>query len=164
MLKDLRLEVDAGSVGTLALEVDDLGSAAGRPRRRLRLRAGSDGFTGSFSLVLDLPASVETPWFLFPGFFYGQGRTDQRLAYPALGRADASGWTHPSWDFALDRGAYPVLLAHQNGCWRGLDFSPHYRLHDGAQDGHGGQTLELEAVGEVSQVGPGPHPCRSRYD
>lgn len=113
-----------GAIGECRLETIVEGE-----REVLRLIAGGDGFTGAVSLVRDLPPSYDVPWFLFPGFFYGQGRTDASLAYPALGKG-ADEWTAESWDFALDRGAYPVLLARQGNRWTGVDWHPHYVLLD----------------------------------
>ena len=46
---------------------------------------------------------------------------------------DASGFMHPQWDFALDRTAAPLLLAHDGV--DGLDWT-HYRV-DGAPAGLG---------------------------
>jgi hypothetical protein len=123
------LRLDPGCSG--ALELSAIARPeAGRRRWTVALRAGAAGFRGACSLVLPLPGAGEAPWFLVPGFFYGQGRTDPRLKYPALGPADGV-WTAPSWDFAMDRAAYPLVLARQGGRWLGLDASPHWRLAGG---------------------------------
>ncbi|TVR42103.1 MAG: hypothetical protein EA402_12270 [Planctomycetota bacterium] len=148
-LAALRLAIDPGSVGTMRMEIEPEESG----RFVLRLRAGADGFTGSLSIEQPLPwAAGPAPWFLLPGFFYGQGRQDPRLVYPALGSSDGA-WTAPSWDFALDRLAAPLALAHAQGRWVGLDWDPHYRLADAD-----GSELEGEAAiwGESEpQVGCG---------
>lgn len=102
---------------------------SGRPAWDLTLTSGADGFRGALSLVLSLPDGQE-PWFLFPGFFLGNGRAaDGQQRWPCLGpKEDPEQFASPWWDFALDRGAYPVLLAHDGSRWRGLDWSPHYDL------------------------------------
>jgi hypothetical protein len=126
-----QLRIDPDSTGELALEASGL-PGQGRRRWRLRLRAGAAGFRGGCSLVLPLPATDAVPWFLIPGLFYGQGRAEPDQPYPALGPADGA-WTAPSWDVAMDRAAYPVVLAHLGGRWLGLDASPHWRA-DGCPD------------------------------
>lgn len=122
------LGIDADSLGDLSLawEHDDADQAI------MVLRAGSQGFTGSAQVHLELPwKGGDTPWFFLPGFFYGQGRKDPRLVYPALGPlTDADPWVSPSWDFALDRMASPLALAYRDGRWVGLAWEPHYHVSD----------------------------------
>ncbi|TVR15518.1 MAG: hypothetical protein EA401_02645 [Planctomycetota bacterium] len=122
------LATDSQALGGLSLhwERDD------DDRSILVLRAGREGFTGSAQIHLPLPwQDGPAPWFFLPGFFYGQGRKDPRLVYPALGPQDADDpWTAPSWDFALDRLAAPLALAHRDGHWLGLAWDPHYTVSD----------------------------------
>lgn len=122
------LATAAGAQGALTLATELLSADGVRTRWRLTLTAGSDGFHGACALRAPLPESAQPPWFLLPGFFYGQGRTDARLRYPALGPAGTDAWTAPSWDFALERMAYPLALAFDGARWRGFDSQPHYRL------------------------------------
>ncbi|MCH8541163.1 MAG: hypothetical protein LAT58_10400 [Opitutales bacterium] len=122
-------EIEQQGKGGLSVFMEAL-SAAERPRWRIHLRAGEEGFVGTVALRWSFSAPT-VPWFLFPGFFYGQGKTDDRLHYPALGSSDKSDWHSPRWQFALDRGAYPVLLCWQEEAWQGLDWSPHYSLTGG---------------------------------
>lgn len=123
----LQLRCDPGAIGDLTLEA--MPGVDGR--LRVRLHAGPDGFTGSCSLVLPLAANDSVPWFLLPGFFYGQGRDDDRLAYPAWNEHDAvDDWRSHTWDFCLDRAAFPVLLARQGEQWSGFDWDPHYRIRE----------------------------------
>lgn len=156
-----RLHLDKGAVGTVSLRMQ---WDAVEARWRVRLTAGDDGFTGSLSIVWPLPWQDDetgaVPWFLLPGFFYGQGRQDQRLTYPALGEQGDDEWTAPSWDFALDRAAYPVLLAYREGRWFGLDWDPHYHLidEDGGSEAGSAQWGESEpqvGCGLSWQVGGG---------
>ena len=98
------------------------------------------GFSGRLALrqTWQIQQSAQTeraPWFLLPGFFYGQGRDDDSLAYPALGPGDGSDWRAPAWDFALDRMAMPLALtyvkdAEEGQQWRGVDWQPHYDILD----------------------------------
>ena len=113
----------------------------------INLRAGAEGFVGRWRLELPLPAAMQQdqpPWFCLPGFWYGQGRDDARLAYPALGEADGE-WTAPAWDFALDRAASPLLLAHHDEQWFGFAWDPHYQLQQGA-NGRGATVNHKLAV------------------
>lgn len=121
--------VDWQGSGTLFSEIHRLPGAE-RPRWLLTLRAGPEGFQGTVAMRWTFPVR-ETPWFLFPGFFYGLGKTDDTLKYPALGPVEKSPWHAPRWQFAGDRGAYPVLLVWEAGHWSGLDWSPHYSLSGG---------------------------------
>lgn len=121
--------VDVVGHGELTPSYESL-PVADRPRWKINLRSGPDGFHGTVALRWKIPAR-EVPWFLFPGFFYGQGKTDDRLKYPALGDPEESPWHARRWQFALDRGAFPVLLAWDRGLWSGFDWSPHYTLHQG---------------------------------
>ena len=119
------LTCDASSQGSLSVTCQ----AADGDRWTVLVQAGDQGFDGSCALSLNLPWSAgAAPWFLLPGFFYGQGRDDPRLHYPRLGQDPADPWCAPSWDFALDRAAAPLLLAHREGRWYGLDWDPHYHL------------------------------------
>ncbi|MFW5750450.1 MAG: hypothetical protein ACOCZK_02265, partial [Planctomycetota bacterium] len=115
---EVRLVATAGTV------------ADGRSSWKLELVAGASGFRGRAALILPLAPGPQ-PWFLFPGFFYGSGRSDPALHYPALAAEDDDGddpWASKSWDFALDRGAFPVLLAWCEQRWCGVEVEPHYRL------------------------------------
>ena len=129
MSSPISLQIDPKSIGTIDLMV----SEGSDDRLVVSLLAGSDGFTGGLSLKRALPwTGSQPPWFLLPGFFYGQGRTDKRLIYPALGDDTSDGWTAPSWDFALDRLAMPMALAHHDDRWFGFDWDAHYQIFDGA--------------------------------
>ncbi len=114
--------------GSLTISAERLPDSD-RQRWRLTLIAGAAGFHGRLRIVLPLTTAT-VPWFLIPGYFYGQGRTDPRLSTPTLGQLGADRWTAPAWDIALERAAYPVVLAAHGGRWRGLDAEPHYRLSD----------------------------------
>jgi len=123
---------DAGDVGELSLTATHLGDADGRSRWRVVLAAGTERFRGGVALQSAFGHDA-VPWFLFPGFFYGQGRSETVLRYPALGQTDVTADDHmrwPAWAFALDRGAYPIVLARLGGRWLGIDASPHYALQD----------------------------------
>jgi hypothetical protein len=125
----LTLAPDA--VGTLSLASSPIAPGAAAGRWMVRLTAGGAGFSGGCSL--EAPLVGGTPWFLFPGFFYGQGRqAGEAVTYPGLGTGED--WLATSWDFALDRGAFPTLLATQDGMWRGFDWTPHFTV-SGAEDG-----------------------------
>ena len=123
----------ATQVGTITAAFTPLESA-GRNRWRVVLTAGSDGFVGT-----GLPRDAtefgrRVAMVSIPGLFYGDNRSrggEQR--WPCLA-GDASGFMHPRWDFALDRTAAPLLLAHDGDVWSGLDWTPHYRV-DGAPAG-----------------------------
>ena len=122
------LRTAACSIGDLDMSIEPLADG----RLTVLLQAGAEGFTGAMSLVLALPwTGSQAPWFLLPGFFYGQGRQDKRLHYPALGVDADDGWTEPSWDFALDRLGMPLALAQHEGRWVGFDWDPHYQIFDG---------------------------------
>ncbi|GDY14054.1 hypothetical protein LBMAG53_29320 [Planctomycetota bacterium] len=177
---DFPLRLTTSGTGTLHLSVEPVADAH-RRRWRVRLIVGDAGFHGTAALVAALPgrstaAEPTTPWFLLPGFFYGQGRTDGSLRYPALGPAGDDPWQHPAWDFALDRMASPISLARSEGRWRGIDWSPHYSLAGAVADpkswgdsepqvgvglswqhGHGSLRLNLPANESPRRHARNPH-------
>lgn len=113
-----------------------------RPAWEVCVTAGAAGAELRLSVRLAFASAGTEPWFLLPGFFYGQGRTDGRLAYPALGVDDVSSWSSSWWDFAMDRMAYPVALALTDRGWIGLDAQPHFTV----LDAQGRATLAGPAV------------------
>ncbi len=112
-----------------AVALDPL-PAAGRRRWRLRV-AGP--LRGSVELRAELPAA-ECPWFLLPGFFYGQGRREARLRYPGLRTPGAPDdeFIQPAWTFAADRSSHPLVLLRHQGTWHGFDAGPHWTLRGAA--------------------------------
>lgn len=126
---EVRIEARAGAL-TAAWRAGDEG------RWQLQLGAGETGFSGRVAVVLPLPASADMPWFFFPGFLLGDGRAQVGVQrWPCVGpERAAERYESPSWDFALDRGAYPLLLARQGERWRGFSWRPHYRI-EGASAG-----------------------------
>lgn len=123
------LEPSPGATGTLHIEAEPRESDnPGRACWRIRLIAGADGFSGHAALTVNLHAAT-APWFLLPGFFYGQGRKNDHLPYPQLGEAGTDPWIAPSWDVALERLTMPLALVHLDDRWLGFDASPHYDIH-----------------------------------
>ncbi len=105
-------------------------ATAGRSRWRLRVGPLAARFQGTIRVRAEFPAG-DCPWFLIPGFFYGQGRSESSLRYPALRRPGGPDdeMVQPWWAFSLDRASHPLVAARSAGRWRALDAEPHYRLH-----------------------------------
>ncbi len=96
------------------------------------VRTEAGPFHGVVRLVLDLPPEFTSPWFMVPGFIYGENRrSDQELLRgkrwprfdPALPvpREMASAW----WDFGADRTSSPLVYLHQDGRCLALAAEPH---------------------------------------
>lgn len=102
----------------------------------LRLTAGAAGrFHGVVRLQLDLPPEFTAPWFMVPGFVYGENRrADQErrhgkcwLRFDTALRTPqdmASAW----WDFGADRTASPLVYLHQGDQCLALGTEPHPQL------------------------------------
>lgn len=118
--------------GAIALAAEPIASAQ-RDRYQVTLTAGPEGFSGVVALVLALPDAAQPPWWLLPGAFYGDNRArGGAQRWPCWGE-DADGeFVSPAWDFALDRTAAPLLIAHDGSAWRGLDWTPHYQVSGAA--------------------------------
>lgn len=129
-MHQLRL-VSAADTGSLSLHLAPAPENGRHQRYRVELRAGPGGFTGTASLALDLPSIPTDPWFLIPGFIYDKGRADPTLAYPAIGPTNPNDpFISPTWDFALDRAAYPLIMVRFADRWYALDADPHYTTTD----------------------------------
>ncbi len=90
-------------------------------------------FHGTLRLRLDLPEDLRDPWFLIPGFLYGENRrADQKVKtwYPRFDATVAvpsqetmeSSW----WDFPADRTAAPLVYLHDDQHCLALASDPHY--------------------------------------
>ena len=83
---------------------------------------GPATFHGTLRLCLVIPDTFSNPWFLVPGFFYGENRRrDQKPSkqYPRFDpacRAPAE-MTANAWDFAADRTAAPAQPAAGLPAW-----------------------------------------------
>ena len=127
----LTLQCHSDARGTLSMEQSSDESG----RIQVTLVAGADGFNGACSLVHDLPQASAVPWMLFPGFSMAKGvRICAVITRPWALRVRMSG-PAPSWDFALDRGAFPVLLAClDDERWIGFDWDTHYAVKSETND------------------------------
>lgn len=117
----------------LATDVVDLGAC--REVVWTVRNEGDASYRGVIRLSCALPAEIARPWFMIPGFFYGENRRlDQRAPklYPRYDPAarTCGDMTSSWWDVAADRTAAPLVFAHDDGRCLALASAPHYD-HDG---------------------------------
>ena len=97
---------------------------------------GPGAFHGVVRLVLPLPDDLRAPWFMVPGFLYGENRRASQWAPRMYARFDpavtapremASSW----WDLPADRTAAPLVYAHEGTRCFALASAPHYEASAG---------------------------------
>jgi len=93
---------------------------------------GPATFRGAIRLVLPLPERFTRPWFLVPGFFYGENRAIGQRAPKLYPRFDPSvrrpaEMTSSWWDFGADRTAAPLVYVHQDDDCLAAAAEPYYR-------------------------------------
>ncbi|MHB9023035.1 MAG: hypothetical protein ACYC7E_02510 [Armatimonadota bacterium] len=103
------------------------------------INQGTVAFHGALRLQLPLPATHPSPWFMIPGFLYGENRkvgdTAREDCYPrydpSIDQPHRMASNH--WDFAADRTSYPLIYAYQDGRCFVLASAPHVTLSPGCQ-------------------------------
>ncbi|NIA07744.1 MAG: hypothetical protein GWP14_08970, partial [Actinobacteria bacterium] len=121
----------------LTMEAEPFGDG-----QRISWRVSNTGeteFHGVLRLICELPSWVSQPWWMIPGFFYGDNKlvcpdeADKPAAWPQF---DAN-VTNPArmvsshWDFAADRSASPLVYLHDNDRCLALCAFPHYDTSSG---------------------------------
>lgn len=97
--------------------------------------ADTQVFHGTLRLRVDLPTGLANPWFMIPGFLYGENRRKDQKASKRYPRFDAavstprheemeSSW----WDFPADRTAAPLVYVHDGERCFTVASDPHYTL------------------------------------
>lgn len=97
---------------------------------------GNAAFQGALRLQLELPAAFSAPWFMIPGFFYGENRRVGQRAPKIYPRFDAAvsipaNMTSCWWDVAAERTAVPLVFCHQDSGWLAFASAPHYGADPG---------------------------------
>lgn len=99
---------------------------------------GESTFHGAVRLHVELPEAFTAPWFMIPGFFYGENRRIGQRGVKLYPRYDPAA-TEPAemtscwWDVAADRTAAPMVYAHQGSECLAVASDPHYSSDDGVQ-------------------------------
>jgi len=113
----------------LSVETED-GSACREVHWRIE-NPGDSNYRGAIRLHVDLPEHFTSPWFMIPGFFYGENRRIGQRAtkfYPRFDETleEPEDMTSSWWDVSADRTAAPLVYVHQGqNCFCAAS-EPHY--------------------------------------
>lgn len=130
--------VEAG--GALELDVSASGDDQCRQLAWRVTNQGPEAFRGVVRLAIRIPEQFSRPWFMVPGYFYGENRKIDQLSPSKYPRFDPDAkvpadMTSCYWDFPADRTAAPLVYAHQDQACFCVASDPHYQLLGGGVSG-----------------------------
>ncbi len=139
----MQLCLDHVSVAAhLALELERTAGPAASGAEIVHWRVANRStteFRGVFRLEMALPDTHPNPWFMIPGFLYGENRRIGKGAredcYPRFDPAVEVPRRMASnhWDFAADRTSYPLVYAWQGDRCFAFAPEPHVQLSAGCE-------------------------------